>query len=105
MSPADSRRDPFLLNYGLWPFDDKDYNIVCTVINLMVNTVMSSWIPLLTEEARRQACTQYRGRCCNCGSSEHSLRWYPAPFQSVFSLLNPEFATHDPDGSTFKTWK
>ena len=66
---------------------------------------MSLWTSLLTEEARRQACTQYRGRCCSCGSSEYSLRWCPKPFQNVFSLLNPEFATHDPYGSTFETWK
>ena len=41
----------------------------------------------------------------NCGSSEHSLRWYPAPFTNTFSLLNPEFATHDADGSKFEIWK
>ena len=72
---------------------------------LMVNTDMSLWTPLFTEEARRQACTQYRSRCCNCGSSEHRFRLCPAPFQNVFSLLNPEFATHDPDRFTFETWK
>ena len=42
---------------------------------------------------------------CNCGSSDHSLRWCPAPFANVFSLLNPEFVTHDADGSIFETWK
>ena len=25
------RRDPFSVDYGLWPFDDRDYAIVCTV--------------------------------------------------------------------------
>ena len=101
-SPAHSRRDPFSVDYGLWPFDDKDYNIVCTVTNLTVNTDLSLWNPLLTEQARRQACTQYRGPC---GSSGHSFRWCPAPFRNVFSLHIPKFATHDPDGSTFETWK
>ena len=71
----------------------------------MVNTDLSLWTPLLTPEARRQACVQYSGRCCNCGSSEHSLRWCPEPFQNVFSLLNPDFVTHDPDGSAFEAWK
>ena len=105
VSPIHSRRDPFSVDYGLWPFDDKDYNIVCTVTNLAVNTDLSLWTPLLTEEARRQACTQYRGRCCNCGSTDHSLRWCPAPFKNVFPLFNPDFATHDPGGSTLETWE
>ena len=105
VSHAHSRRDPFSVDYGLWPFDDKDYAIVCTVTNHMVNTNLSLWTPLLTEDARRQACIQYSGRCCNCGSTEHSLRWCPATFTNVFSLLNPEFATHDADGSMFETWK
>ena len=105
VSPEHSRRDPFSVDYGLWPFDDRDYAIVCTVTNNMVNTNLSLWTPLLTEDARREACKQYSGRCCNCGSTEHSLRWCPAPFINVFSLLNPEFGTHDPDGSLFETWK
>ena len=29
----------------------------------------------------------------------------PATFTNVFSLLNPEFATHDVDGSIFEIWK
>ena len=105
ISHAHSRRDPFRVDYGLWPFDDKDYDIVCTVTNHMINTNMSLWTPLLTADARRQACIQHSGRCCNCGSTEHSLRWCPSPFVNVFSLLNPEFATHDKDGSLFESWK
>ena len=38
VSHAHSRRDPYRVDYGLWPFDDKDYEIVCTVTNHMVNT-------------------------------------------------------------------
>ena len=102
---AHSRRDPFSVDYVPWPFDDRDYAIVCTVTNNMVNTNLSLCTPLLTEDARRQACIQYSGRCCNCGSTEHSLRWCPAPFTNAFSLLNPEFTTHDADGSIFETWK
>ena len=105
ISRARSRRDPFSVDYGLWRFDDRDYAIVCTVTNNMVNTNVSLWTHLLTEDARRQAYIQYSGRCCNCGSTEHSLRWCPAPFMNAFSLLNPEFATHDADGSIFETWK
>jgi len=105
VSTTHSRRDPFSIDYGLWPFDDRDYAIVCTVTNHTLHTDLSLWTPLLTEDARRQACIQHRGCCCNCGSTEHSLRWCPAPFQNVFSLLNPELATHDPDGSVFETWK
>ena len=75
------------------------------VTNHMINTNMSLWTPLLTADARRQACIQHSGRCCNCGSTEHSLRWCPSPFANVFSLLNPEFATHDKDGSLFESWK
>ena len=41
ISHAHSRRDPFRVDYGLWPFDDKDYDIVCTVTNHMINTNMS----------------------------------------------------------------
>jgi hypothetical protein len=102
---AHSRRDPFRVDYGLWPFDDLDYAIVCTVTNQIVHTNLSLWTPLLTDEARRQACIQHTGRCCNCGSTEHSLRWCPAPFTNNFSLLNPAFASQDSDGSIFETWK
>ena len=104
-SHAHSRRDTFRVDYGLWPFGDKDYDIVYTVTNHMLNTNMSLWTPLLTEDARRQACIQYSGRCCNCGSTDHSLRWCPAPFTNVFSLPSPEFATHDNDGFIFESWK
>ena len=103
VSQTHSRRDPFSIDYGLWPFDDRDYEIVCTVTNNIFNTELSLWTPLLPEDARRQACVQYRGRCCNCGSTEHSLRWCPSPFKNTFSLLNPEFGTRDPDGSVFET--
>ena len=103
VSHVHSRRGPFSVDYGLWPFDDRDYAIVCTVTNHMANKNLSLWIPLLTEDARRQACVQYSGRCCNCGSTEHSLQWCPATFTNVFSLLNSEFATHDADGSIFET--
>ena len=103
--PVHSRRDPFRIDYGIWPFDDQDYAIVCTVTNHALHTKLSLWTPLLTEDARRQACVQYSGRCCNCGSSDHSLCWCPAPFANIFSLLNPEFKTHDADGSIFETWK
>ena len=65
----------------------------------------SSASTAFTEDARRQACAQYRGRCCNCGCTDHSLRWYPLPFKNVLSLMNPELATLDPDGSMFETWK
>ena len=105
ISHSHSRRDPFRVDYGLWPFDDKDYDIVCTVTNHMINTNMFLWTPLLTADARRQACIQHSGRCCNCGSTEHNLRWCPSPFANVFSLLNPECATHDKDGSLFESWK
>ena len=105
ISHAHSCRDPFSVDYGLWPFDDRDYAIVSTVTNNMVNSNLSMWTPLLTEDARRQACIEYSGRCFNCGSTEHSLRWCPAPFMNVFALLNPEFATRDADGSIFETWK
>ena len=105
ISHTHSRRDPFRVDYGLWPFYDKDYDIVCTVTNHMINTNMSLWTPLLTADARRQACIQHSGRCCNCGLTEHSLRWCPSPFANVFSLLNPEFATHDKDGSLLESWK
>ena len=82
VSPTHSRRYPFTVDYGLWPFDDSDYDIVCTVTNNVVNTDLSLWTPLLSEDARRQACVQYTGRCSNCGSSEHSLRWCPALFKT-----------------------
>ena len=41
VSHTHSRRDPFRVDDGLWPFDDKDYDIVCTVTNHMINTNMS----------------------------------------------------------------
>ena len=62
VSHVHSHRDPFSVDYGLWPLDDRDYAIVCTVTNHMVNTNLSLWTPLLTEDARRQTCVQYDGR-------------------------------------------
>ena len=53
-----SRRDPFSIDYDLWPFDDRDYDIFCTVTNNGVNTDLSLSTPLLSEDARRQACVQ-----------------------------------------------
>ena len=105
VSPVHSRRDPFRIDYGIWPFEDQDYAIVCTVTNHALHTKLSLWTPLLTDVAHRQACIQYSGRCCNCGSPDHSLRWCPSAFANVFSLLNPEFSTHDTDGSIFEMWK
>ena len=55
----------------------------------MVNTNLSLWTPLLTDSARRQACIQYSGRCCNCGSSEHSLRWCPVPLRIPSPFSTP----------------
>lgn len=95
-------RDFFSVDYGLCPFDDREYAIVCTVTNHIVHTDMSLLTPFLTEEARHQVCIQYRGRCCHCWSSKHSLRWRPTSFQNIFSLLNPQFATHDQDGFTLE---
>ena len=106
VSPVYSRRDPFSVDNGRWPFDDRDHAIVCTVTNNMLNTDMSLWTPLLTENARHQTCIQFSVRCCNCGCTEYSLRWCPAPFENVFFyLLNSEFGTHNPDGSVFETRK
>ena len=105
VSPTHSGRDPFSVDYGLEPFDDGDYDIVCTVTRNVVNTDLSLWTPLLSEDARRQACVKYKGRCYNCGSTEHSLRWCSAPFKNTFSLLNSEVGRHNPDGSVFETWK
>ena len=89
ISHAHSRREPSSVDYGLWPFDDEDYAIVCTVTNHMVNKNLSLWTPLLTEDARYQACIQYSGCCCNCGSTDHSLRWCPAAFTNVFPFSTP----------------
>ena len=52
VSPVHSRRDPFRIDYGIWPFDDQDYAIVCTVTNHALHTKLSLWTPLLTEVAR-----------------------------------------------------
>ena len=38
VSATHSRRDPVLVDYGLWPFDDRVYGIVCTVVNNMFLT-------------------------------------------------------------------
>ena len=47
----------------------------------------------------------FSSRCCIRGSTGHSPRRCLAPFKNSFSLLNPDFATHDADGSIFETWK
>ena len=56
VSPTHSRRDPFNVDYGLWPVDDCNFDIVCMVTNNLANTDLSLWTPLLTEDARRQVC-------------------------------------------------
>ena len=89
VSNIHSRHDPFAVDYGLWPFDGTDYDIVCTVTNSTMKTNLSLWTPLLTEDARRNACVQYRGRCCNCGCTDHSLRWCPLPFLKCLLLTEP----------------
>lgn len=94
ISPYHSRRDLFSVDYGLCSFDDRDYVIVCTVEN-MVHTDISLWTFLL-KEGRSASPGFYSGRCCSCGSNEHSLRWCPTPVQNIFSLLNPGFTTTDP---------
>ena len=99
IAPKHSRSDPAYVDYGLWPFDGRDYDIVCTVTNNIVNAELYLWMLLFS------VCLQYRVRCCNCGSTEHSLRGCPAPFKNTFSLLNPEFVTHDLDGSVLETSK
>ena len=76
-----SRHDPFAVDYGLWPFGDTDYDIVCTVTNSTMKTNLFLWTPLFTEDARRNACAQYRGRWCNCGCTDHGLHWSPLPFK------------------------
>ena len=48
VSPVHSRRDPFRIDYGIWPFEDQDYAIVCTVTNHALHTKLSLWTPLLT---------------------------------------------------------
>ena len=48
VSPTHSRRDPFAADCGLWPFDDRDYDIVCTVTNNILNTDLLLWTPLLS---------------------------------------------------------
>ena len=47
----------------------------------------------------------FSSRCYICGSTGHGLRQYLAPLKNSFSLLDPEFATHDADGFIFETWK
>ena len=41
VSPVHSRRDPFRIDYGIWPFDDQGYAIVCTVTNHALHTKLS----------------------------------------------------------------
>ena len=76
VSPVHSRRDPFSVNYGLWPFPDNDYNIVCTVTNLAVDTDLSLWTPLLAEPAARLALTRMSSPY-STRSSQHTTRMVP----------------------------
>ena len=76
VSPTLSRRYQFSVDYGLWPFDDRDYDFVCTATNNYVNTDLSLWTTLVSEDTRRQACVQCRSRCCcNCSFTERIPRW------------------------------
>ena len=61
VSQTHSRRDPLLVYYGLSHSDDRDYDIVCTVTNNIVNADLSPWTTLLSEDASRQSCITYRG--------------------------------------------
>lgn len=62
-------RSIWAMGYGLWSFDSKENSAA----NHMVHTDLSLCIPHLTEEDRRQACVQHRGRCFNYVSTKHSL--------------------------------
>ena len=56
VSPVHSRRNPFRIDYAIWPFDDQDYAIVCTVTNHALHTKLSLWTPLsLRSPAARHA--------------------------------------------------
>ena len=108
VSPTHSGRDSLSVDYDLWSFDDRDYAIVCTVTNNVVNNDLSLCTPLFSEDACRQGCVQYTtrsGRCCNCGSTEHGLWRCRTPFKNAFSFIKLEFGRHDPDGSLFETLK
>ena len=76
VSPVHSSRDPFSVDYGLWPFHDNNCNIVCTVTNLAVNTDLSLWTPLLTEPAARLALTRMSSPY-STRSSQHTTRMVP----------------------------
>ena len=67
VSPVHSRRNPVV---------DNDYNIVCTVTNLAVNTDVSLWTPLLTKPAARLALTRMSSPY-STRSSQHTTRMVP----------------------------
>ena len=75
VSSTHSRRYPFSVDYGLWPFSDCDCDVLCTVTNNIVNTDLFLSTSRLSEDARRQAGVQCRSCCCNCGSTERILLW------------------------------
>ena len=45
ISPVHSSRDPFRIDYGIWPLNDQDYAIVCTVTNHALHIKLSLWTP------------------------------------------------------------
>ena len=61
VSQTHSRRYPLLVDYGLSHSDDRDYDIRCTVTNIIVRADLSLRTILFSEDARRQGCINYRG--------------------------------------------
>ena len=103
---AHCRRDPFfLLTTG------SDASTTVTTQSCVQQRITSSTLTRLYRHpssprtpAVRPAYSIAAGDVCILrGSTGHSLRRCLAPFKNCFSLLNPEFATHDADDSIFET--
>ena len=76
----------------------------------MVHADLSLWTPLLTEEARRQAWVRKPAVKLGCNEAAAAVTAVQTittfvgaltPFRMP-SLLNPNFITHDPDGTMFE---
>lgn len=73
--------------------------------SMVPNNYVSKKDPPDTPMVPRQACLQYSGCCCNCGSILHSLRCCRAPFENVFSLFSTQSLPRTTDRSMLETCK
>jgi len=96
----------FTRDYNAWPASQSDWSTVFQVSSSFSNhTDPFLWTPLLTQDARSQAFRENKGKCLNCGSTDHSMKYCRSEFLNTSGLLNPELGRLDDNSDAFRRWQ